>query len=64
MKIKLLVEDEGFRSSEEVYLKIIDILQTAQSYDKTTHDILATIEEVNKYLKPLEYLMEEKEAIK
>jgi hypothetical protein len=53
MKINLEVEDMKFKDTKEVYYYIIDILETAVGYDTDQHDILATIEEVEKYLEPL-----------
>ena len=49
-KIIIMIEDEEYNSIVEVYEKMIDILETATKYDKDKHDILATLDEVDKYM--------------
>ena len=49
-KNKIVVEDEKFSNSNELYDRLADILITACRYDIDKHDTIATVQEVEKYL--------------
>ena len=63
MKLMLSVEDMDFKDTKEIYILLIDILSTAINYDQEKEDIIATIEEINKYLIPLETKVKLKTSI-